>query len=111
MSILLRNLLKRYHAPRGGEGEDLPGADYGDDFTPTGDDAPAAKASADADADADAPAGAADEGEGGEGGVKTKVFAAPSRRPPTTRKMTRRARARRRQARASSSPWTATKSC
>ena len=68
MSILLRNLLKRYHAPRGGEGEDLPGADYGDDFTPTGDDAPAAKASADADADADAPAGAADEGEGGEGG-------------------------------------------
>ena len=61
MSILLRNLLKRYHAPLGGEGEDLPGADYGDDFTPTEDDAPADKAPADTE-------DKADEGEGGEGG-------------------------------------------
>ena len=65
MSILLRNLLKRYQAPRGGEGEDLPGADYGDDFTPTEDDAPAAKAPADAEDKAE---DKADEGEGGEGG-------------------------------------------
>ena len=65
MSILLRNLLKRYQAPRGGEGEDLPGAaDYGDDFTPTEDDAPAAKAPADAEDKAE---DKADEGEGGEG--------------------------------------------
>lgn len=68
MSILLRNLLKRYQAPRGGEGEDLPGAaDYGDDFTPTEDDAPAAKAPAKAPADTDAE-DKADESEGGEGG-------------------------------------------
>ena len=43
MSLLLRTLMKRYQAPTDGEGDDLPGgADYGDDFVPTGDDAAAA---------------------------------------------------------------------
>lgn len=55
MSLLLKKLLTRYQAPAKGEGEDLPGEDYGDDFTPTDDDAPATKT-----------AGQGDEGAGGD---------------------------------------------
>ena len=57
MSLLLKKLLTRYQAPAKGEGEDLPGGDYGDDFTPTDDDAPATKT-----------AGQGDEGAGREEG-------------------------------------------
>ena len=38
MTIFLRTLASRTQAPAK-DGDDLPGADYGDDFEPTGDDA------------------------------------------------------------------------
>lgn len=55
MTPLLRKLLTPYMAPADGEGGDLPGDDYGDDFQPTGDDAdtPEQKSAATSDGDAD----------------------------------------------------------
>ena len=65
MSLLLKKLLTRYQAPAKGEGEDLPGEDYGDDFAPTDDDAPATKT---ADLGDEGTGGDADKEEGADGG-------------------------------------------
>lgn len=61
-------LLRRYHRPAD-DGTDLPGtADYGDDFTPTDDDADAARTARGADADdAGSASGRKDGADGGDG--------------------------------------------
>ena len=69
MTLRLRTLLTRYQAAAKGEGEDLAGGaatdeDYGDDFEPTGDDAPGDKQSpAEKSAEGDNPP---EDAEGGE---------------------------------------------
>lgn len=61
-------LLRRYHRPAD-DGTDLPGtADYGDDFTPTDDDADAARTARGADADDAGSASGRKDGADGEGG-------------------------------------------
>lgn len=71
------NRLNRLHAPASGEGEDLPGSDFGDDFTPTGDDAEKNKSEAAAKgAPADKTEGTETEGAAeGEGGVQEGLLA------------------------------------